>query len=372
MMKKETSKQNLKIAMIGHKRIPGREGGVEVVVEELATRMAMQGHEVTVFNRYQKGYNEQKEYKGVKIVTIPTIEKKSLDAVVYSFFASICVLFKKYDVIHYHAIGPSAMSIIPHVFSRRIVVTVHGLNYKTPKWKGFGAKYIRFGEKIVAKYADKIITLSKEQQNYFKRKYDRDTVYVPNGTVVQEARPANIINKKWGLKKDQYILFLSRIVPGKGLEILIDAYKQIKTDLPLIVAGDSNFVDDFQKMIHEKAADDKRIQFIGFVEGETLEELYSNTKLFVFPSEAEGMPMCLLEALSYNAPCLVSNIPENVEVGKEYVQTFEVKNVDDLRNKLDKCLSDKNIFFEKDSSQYIKDIYDWDKVVDQTIQIYRG
>ena len=173
-MEKKLAKQ-LKIAMIGHKRIPGREGGVEVVVEELATRMAALGHSLTAYNRSKKGYKQEKEYKGVKIITVPTIEKKSTDAVVYSFFASLHAVFGRYDVIHYHAIGPSVMLIIPHLFGIRTVVTVHGLNYKTPKWKGFGAKYILLGEKITAKYADEIITLSMEQKKYFL-----ETAYSPS------------------------------------------------------------------------------------------------------------------------------------------------------------------------------------------------
>ena len=365
-------KDKLKIAMLGHKRIPGREGGVEVVVEELTTRMAQLGHEVTAYNRSKKGVKVVKNYKDVRIITVPTIEHKNTDAVIYSLFASIHALFGGYDVIHYHAIGPSVMLIIPHLFGKRTVVTVHGLNYKTPKWKGFAAKYIQLGEQITAKYADEIITLSKEQQRYFKEKYNRDTTFIPNGTIIRPACDPEQIREKWGLGHKNYILFLSRVVPGKGLETLIEAYKQIDTEMPLIIAGDSEFVSDFRQKMFEMAEDDKRIRFIGFVEGKTLEELYSNAKLFVFPSEAEGMPMCLLEALSYNTSCLVSNIPENVDVGDEYVQTFEVGNADDLREKLEKCLQKEAELFDKNSTNYVIENYDWDSVVRQTINTYEG
>lgn len=160
----------MKIAMIGHKRIPGREGGIEVVVEELTTRMVEKGNEVVAYNRHKKGFKCPKEYKGVQIIDIPTIERKNTDAVVYSFIATIRALFGKYDVIHYHAIGPSFFLIIPHILGKKTVVTVHGLNYKTPKWKGFGAKFIQLGEQIAAKYADEIIVLSKEQKGVFSKK----------------------------------------------------------------------------------------------------------------------------------------------------------------------------------------------------------
>lgn len=358
----------MKIAMIGHKRMPGREGGIEVVVEELSTRMAAKGHEVVVYNRHKKGYKAPRLYKGVKIVDVPTIEKKNTDAVVYSFFASIKVLFGKYDIIHYHAIGPSAFLIIPHFFGKKTVVTVHGLNYRTPKWKGFAAKFIMFGEKMTAKYADQVIVLSQEQKKYFKEKYNRETVYIPNGTIVDKKEEAEIISEKYGLKKNGYLLFISRVVPGKGLEYLLDAYKDIENDLPLIIAGDTEYVSDFRKMIEDKAKQDNRVKLIGFVQGKELRELYSNARLFVFPSEAEGMPMCLLEALSYNCLCLVSDIAENLEVGKEYVESFKSKDTIDLRQKIIECLN--NNKKNTDSRDYIMKNYSWDKVIDKTLYVY--
>lgn len=362
----------MKIAMIGHKRIPGREGGIEVVVEELATRMTRLGHEVYVYNRRKKNQQKIKVYKGVNIITIPTIERKSTDAIIYSFLATIHAMFGKYDVFHYHAIGPSIMCIIPHVFRKRVVVTVHGLNYKTPKWKGLGEKVIRLGEKAVAKYADEIIVLSKEQQQYFKNKYNRETTFVSNGTNIHEKKAPNLIKKKWNLGEKEYILFLSRVVPGKGLEHLLEAYVGIDTQLPLIIAGDSVYVDDFYQKIKKMADCDSRVRMIGFVEGQELQELYTNAKLFVFPSEAEGMPMCLLEAMSYDVPCLVSDIPENMEVGKEYVRVFKVSDVADLKEKITECIENEEHLYVSGSREYIKQTFDWSKVVEKTLKCYQG
>ena len=361
----------MRIAMIGHKRIPGREGGIEVVVEELSTRMASLENEVTVYNRKSRFVEPKKKYKNVHLITIPTIEKKSTDAVVYSFLASIHALFQRYDVIHYHGIGPSFFLIFPHFFRIRTIVTVHGLNYKTPKWKGFGARFMKWGELITAKYADEIIVLSKEQKAYFKSRYNREANYIPNGVTLQDIISPNIIQEKHGLKKNGYILFLSRLVPGKGVEYLIRAYKKISSELPLIIAGDAPFVSDFVSEIKKEAKSDKRIQFIGFVEGQELQELYSNARLFVFPSEAEGMPMCLLEALSYNTPCLVSDIPENIEVGGKYVMSFKSKDVDDLKNKLEAILSYTNEN-ATDFREYVKNNYDWDIVVKKTLKLYKA
>ena len=358
----------MKIAMIGHKRIPGREGGIEVVVEELAAGMAALGHQVVAYNRRKKTLKQPKEHRGVRICVIPTIERKKTDAVVYAFLASIHALFGRYDVIHYHGIGPSIFLRIPHFFGIRTVVTVHGLNYKTPKWKGLGEKVMRAGEAVAAKYADEIIVLSREQQAYFKRAYGRDTVFIPNGTILEEPAQVNEIKTRFGLEKDGFVLFLSRVVPGKGLEYLLDAYRQIATDLPLVIAGSSVHSQAFYQMIQEKAAQDSRVKLIGFVSDNVLRELYSNTKLFVFPSEAEGMPMCLLEALSYDCPCLVSDIPENLEVGREYVHSFESCNTEELRDKLAACLK---LEGRNNSREYIRENYAWPEIVERTLECYR-
>ena len=180
----------MKIAMIGHKRIPGREGGVEVVVEELSKRLSYENNEVIVYNRKSKNIKKLKTYEGIKIITVPTIERKNTDAFIYSFLASLHTIFCDYDIIHYHAIGPSLMLIIPKFFGKVTLVTVHGLNYKTPKWKGLGEKYLKLAEKIVAKKADSIIVLSKNQQQYFKEKYNRDTIYIPNGVALSKVLKA--------------------------------------------------------------------------------------------------------------------------------------------------------------------------------------
>ena len=369
----------MKIAMIGHKRIPSREGGVEIVVEELATRLVKAGHQVDVYNRRGKNVQDKnadkdkknlKEYRGVNIITIPTINKKGIDALIYSFLASIKALFGKYDVLHYHAEGSCAMLWIPHLFKKKIVVTIHGLDWQRSKWGGFATKYIKFGEKLAIKYADKIIVLSKGVQQYFKDTYNRDTVFIPNGVNKPVIRKADIVHKKYGLAKDDYILFLARIVPEKGLHYLIEAFKQINTDKKLVIAGGASHTNDYLEKIKKMASEDDRIIMTGFVQGQELEELYSNCYLYCLPSDVEGMPISLLEAMSYGCNCLISNIEENTQVTEEYATTFEKSNVDDLKLKLENCL---NAIDRKDSnviSKYILEKYNWENVVEKTINLY--
>ena len=370
----------MKIAMLGHKRIPSREGGVEIVVEELSTRLVKKGHIVDVYNRKGKNVQDKdadldkrnlREYKGVNIKTIFTINKKGLDALIYSFLASIKVLFGKYDVIHYHAEGSCAMLWIPHLFKKKTVVTIHGLDWQRSKWGGFATKYIKFGEKCAAKYADEIIVLSKGVQKYFKDTYNRDTNFIPNGVEKPTIKEANIIKEKYGLEKDNYILFLARIVPEKGLHYLIDAFKQIETDKKLVIAGGASHTNDYLEEIKKKASEDDRIIMTGFVQGKELEELFSNCYLYCLPSDIEGMPISLLEAMSYGRNCLVSNIEENMQVCENYATTFKKGNLRDLIGILEYCIEGNNRFEDNEISNYILKKYDWNEVVNKTEELYK-
>ena len=227
------SKTNLNIAMLGHKRIPSREGGVEIVVEELSTRMAKQGHNVTCFNR--SGHHvsgkefdskSQSEYKGVKLKSVFTLNKKGLAAMTSSVFAALRAALGKYDVVHFHAEGPCAMLWLPKLFGKRCIATIHGIDWQREKWKnGFGSKYIKFGEKMAVKYADEIIVLSKGVQDYFDKTYGRRTVFIPNGVSRPEVYDSEQIKEKYGLDKDDYILYLGRLVPEKGEHYLVEAFK---------------------------------------------------------------------------------------------------------------------------------------------------
>lgn len=369
----------MKIAMIGHKRIPSREGGVEIVVEELATRLVQNGHQVDVYNRKGKNVQDRnadkqnsklKNYKGIKIITIPTINVKGLDALIYSFFASIRALFGKYDVLHYHAEGSCAMLWIPHLFRKKIVVTIHGIDWQRSKWGGFATKYIKFGEKLAAKYADEIIVLSKSVQKYFKDTYNRDTKFIPNGVNKPEIRQANIINKKYGLNKDDYILFLARIVPEKGLHYLIEAFKQIETDKKLVIAGGASHTNEYLEKIKKMVKDDNRIIMTGFVQGEELEELYSNCYLYCLPSDIEGMPISLLEAMSYGCNCLTSDIDENIQVIGEYGTKFKHGDINDLLNNLKENIKNNKIKNKDKIKEFTLNKYKWEQVTEQLEEVY--
>ena len=371
----------MKIAMLGHKRIPSREGGIEIVVEELSTRMVKLGNDVTVYNRGGKHVQNKtqskniKEYKGVHIKKTLTIDVKGLAAVTSSFFATIKILFSKYDVVHYHAEGPCVwMGIIKKLSRKRIIATIHGLDWARSKWGGFAAKYIKYGEKMAVKYANEIIVLSENVQKYFKDTYNRETKFIPNGVSKPEIVEAKHISKKFNLNKDDYILFLGRMVPEKGIHYLIDAYKQIDTNKKLVIAGGASDTSEYYNELKDSAKANKNVIFTGFVEGRYLEELYSNAYIYCLPSDLEGMPLSLLEAMSYSNCCLTSDIPECATVFEDKGVTFKKSNVKDLKDKLEYLLNNEDIVlkYKKDAQSFIIKKYNWESVVEKTLKLYAG
>lgn len=372
----------MKIAMVGHKRVPSREGGIEIVVEELSTRMVALGHEVTLYNRgghhvSGKEFDGKKldEYKGVKLVTVPTIEGKGLAALTASFFGAIRSAFGGYDVVHFHAEGPCAFMWIPKMFGKRCVATVHGLDWQRGKWKGgFGSQFIHYGENMAVKKADEIIVLSEGVKEYFQKEYGRETIVIPNGVNKPEVVEAKEIKERWGLEKDSYILFLGRIVPEKGLKYLVEAYEELNADKKLVIAGGASDTDGFVKELKEigqkSHKDGKEVIFTGFVSGRTLDELYSNCYIYCLPSDLEGMPLSLLEAMSYGDCCVVSDIDECASVVEDKAVVFPKGNVEKLREVLQE-LCDRPETVEKyksEAAEFVVRKYSWDDVVERTIE----
>ena len=379
-MKHNPQDKKVKIAMLGHKSIPSRQGGIEIVVEELAVRMAALGHQVTIYNRSGhhvsgKEFDQKKlrEYKGIRMKYVPTIDKKGLAAMSASFFAAVAAAFGKYDVVHFHAEGPCAMLWLPKLFGKRCIATVHGLDHQRAKWGKLASTYIMLGEKCAVRFADEIIVLSEGVQKYFLETYGRKTRFIPNGVNRPVLHEAEIIKNKFGLEKDTYILFLGRLVPEKGLKYLIQAFKQVKTDKKLVIAGGSSDTDEFAGELWEMAKDDDRIIFTGFVQGQELDELYSNAYVYTLPSDLEGMPLSLLEAMSYGNCCLVSDIDECASVVEDKALIFKKSDVNDLKEKLQlACDQPKTVEQMKaEAADFICGKYNWDDVVKETLSLYR-
>lgn len=371
----------MKVAMIGHKVVPSRRGGIENVLTTMCPIMVELGVDVTCYNRSADSIENEyintvsdKRYRGVKIKKAPTVKARGISAMIASYTAAILATFSSCDIIHFHAEGPCASMWIPKLFGKKCVATVHGLDWQREKWgDGFASRYIKFGEKNIARYADRVIVLSKSAQDYFKETYNRDTVIIPNGIDRPTLREPDLITKRFGLQKNGYICIISRLTAEKGVHYLIDAYNSIKTDKKLVIAGDTSDTDEYVAFIKEKANDNPNIIFTGFVSGEILDEMYSNAYIMCLPSDIEGMSLSLLEALAYKNALLCSDIPENTSVAEEHAMYFKKGDVSDLADKLQKMCDGEDIVnsLKSDADEFILKKYNWRDVAGRTCMLYK-
>lgn len=368
-----------RIAMIGHKFIPSRDGGVEVVVGNLAPHLAEMGYDVTCYNRTNNQFKKlrkekplMREYRGVHLIWTPTVDHRGLAAMTSSVFATVMASFSRLDLVHYHTEGPCVLCWLPRLFGKKVVVTVHGLDHQRQKWGRFASAYIMWGEKAAVHHANGIIVLSKGVQDYFLEKYGRETVLIPNGIDPAERRPACEITKRFGLAARDYILFLGRLVPEKGIHYLIEAYQKLKTDKKLVIVGGTSDTDDYVRRLYTMAGDSPSILFTGFQEGLVAEELFSNAFLYVLPSDLEGMPLSLLEAMNYGCCCVTSDIGECADVLDGSGFTFPRGNVDALRKLLqDLCDHPDKAEAQRDEARkVVSSKYTWQDITLQTSAFY--
>lgn len=375
----------MKIAMIGHKVIPSQRGGIENVLTSLCPLLAELGAEITVYNRssdkIEDNYLHEVRngfYKGVRLKTAPTIKLRGISAMIASYTAALRASFSNADIVHFHAEGPCAALWIPKLFGKKCVATVHGLDWQREKWKrGPASKYIKTGEKVMAKYADKIIVLSESARTYFKDTYKRDTVLIPNGIDRPKHTAADKITKLFGLKKDEYICVVSRLTPEKGIHYLINAQNSVKPDKKLVIAGDtgdSDSADSYTALLRKKAKDNPNIIFTGFISGDVLREIYSNTYAVCLPSDIEGMSLSLLEALAYGNALLCSDIPENTSVAKNHALYFKKSDTNDLAKKLKLLCSDSDFAkkLKKGADDFILSKYSRKDVALSHFKLYKS
>lgn len=364
--------------MIGQKGIATSAGGVEKHVEEISMRLVKEGHQVTVYYRDTFMKKNMKEYKGIRLIKIKTFKLKSLDAIVYTLKATANALYNNYEVYHYHALGPASLSFIPKLFQKKVIVTVHGLDWKRDKWGKFGKAYLKFGEFIVGNFSDRVICVSDNIRKYlvckYKKRDDLNTIFIPNGVNIEQGIGASLI-KRYKLRGNDYILFLARLVPEKGAHYLIQSYNQLNIDVKLVIAGGDSFTKKYMKYLRSLSRGNDNIIFTGNVSGQLLNELYTNCLFYVLPSDIEGMPLSLLEALSYGKYCVTSDIDENRSVINCDIlgTTFIKGNVDSLKNKILLTLSSDS--YKKNSEErkkYIKERYNWNESTYSTEAVYNS
>ncbi len=364
----------MKIVFIGQKGIPAHNGGVEKYVENLSANLVQQGHEVLVYARQQ--YNAGiKEYKGVRIISLPSLPGKNFEAISHTLFACFDLWFRKVDVINFESIGPSSLVWLVRLLKPRtpIVFTFHCQDYYHQKWGRFAKWYLHFGEKTGCKLAHRTITVSKGLNKYAREKYNIDPVYIPNGVSAPEIVSVSQI-RRWGLEKDSYIVAISRLIRHKGLHYLIEAYKQLKTDKKLVIVGEGSYTNDYVQELYKLAEGNDNIIFTGNQSGRILGELFSNAYTFVQPSESEGLSISLLEAMSYHKACLVSDIDANTEALGDTGLVFQNKNIKDLADKLDYLLKNpaEVVQMGQRASTRVHKEYNWKDIAQNVIEVYNS
>ncbi len=361
----------MKITVLGTRGIPDVLGGVETHCQHLYPEIVKQsGAEVCVIARSPYVPYQKSEYLGVKTKSVWAPKKKSLEAILHSTLAAFSTLADGSDVVHVHAIGPGLVVPLLRLMGKKVVFTHHGPDYDRQKWGGFAKKILQLGERFASKWASEVIVISDVINNIIKDKYQRfDANLIYNGVLEAQPLDASVIGKyltNHELTAKRYIVAVGRFVEEKGFHDLIDAYAQSGLSIPLVLVGDTDHETVYSSELKAKARNTKGVKLTGFVKGDELKVLFSQARLFVMPSYHEGLPIALLEAMSFSLPAIVSDIPANIEVGLNQQSYFPVGDVNALASKL----TDLPEQTEVDYSNYLEK-YDWKKIATQTIEVYK-
>ena len=357
--------------MIGTRGFPHIQGGVERHCESLYPLIAEKEWDVTVFRRkpYITKQNERKEFRKVSFCDLWTIKNKNFEAIIHSFISSIICIYERPDIVHIHNIGPSLVLPLLKLFRLKVVTSYHSPNYEHSKWGWVAKKMLKLSERCVTRWADSVIFVSKTQQELIDCS---NKTYIPNGVTIPNHASLSDFITQIGAEPSRYILAVARFVPEKGLHDLIRAFKGLWSDYKLVIAGDADHETDYSRNLRRIAAEDDRIILTGYITGEPLNQVYTYARLFVLPSYHEGLPIVLLEALSYGLPVLVSDIPANKEVELSAERYFRCGDVNDLKKKmevlLEKKLSEEE---QREIRKQIAEKHNWDKIAGQTIEVYR-
>lgn len=370
----------MKVVILGTRGFPGVLGGVEKHCEHLAVKLVEAGCEVIVLTRKPYVDTNISEYKGVKLIALPAIRNKFLEAIVHTFIGIFHAKKLKPDVLHIQAIGPSVLTPLAKLLGMNVVVTTHGSNYKHNKWGGKSKKFLQFCEKVGMKHAREVIAISPLITEEVVETYNRPVHFIPNGVVLPELFENDDFLKKHNLQRGKYFLALGRFVPEKGFHDLVEAFIQASSankgtrfdEYKLVIAGDADHEDEYSRKLKERAASNPNIVLTGFVKGEPLEQLLRFSGLFVLPSYYEGLSVALLEAMSYGLDCLVSDIPANVSVPLTDDSYFKKADVDELAEKLaDFVENHKEGIVNEAYRTLLREEYDWAKIAEKTRDVYQ-
>ena len=363
----------LKIAVTGTRGFPDVQGGVEKHCEKLYTHLAEKECDITVFTRKPYVTPNLHEYKGIKLIPLNCPKNKFLETFVHTFKSVLKARRLNPDILHIHAIGPSLFTPFARAMGMKVLVTNHGPDYKRKKWN-FGAKiFLKFCEWMGMRFATEVIAISNNIADDIKQKFRRSAVVIPNGVDIPQITETDDILEKLDLQKKRYIFALGRFVPEKGFDDLIEAFNNGDfKNWKLVIAGDADHEDNYSSELKIKASKNSKIVLTGFLTGRPLNELYAHAGLFVLPSYYEGLPIVLLEAMSYGLSCIASDIPANRSVELSEERFFKSGDIKELTAKI-KAFIDKPMEEEEKKRQIniIAEKYNWTKIANETLKVYK-
>lgn len=370
----------MKIAFIGQKGIPAISGGVEKHVEKLAVELVRAGHEVTCYVRSHYTPVSLTTYEGVRLVHIPSIRTKHLDAITHTLFSVLHALFADYDIIHFQSIGPSTLAFITRIFKRsaRTVATFHSRDYFHAKWGFFARLFLRFAERLILFVPERTFVVSETLASYVQDTYGKECLVIQNGADVSLTCDASSL-AEFGLKPKQYVVSVSRLLAHKGIHYLVKAFMDLEdtnrlpNNFKLAVVGTHAGTAEYEDYLKVMASGRDSIMFLGERTGHELAALFSQAAVFVQPSEDEGLSLALLEAMGYGLPCIVSDISANLEAIGSAGLSFENKNVESLKVELSKLINTKELMIELGdrAQRRIATRYSWSAIAQKTLDAYK-
>ena len=360
--------RKLRVAFIGGRGVISKYSGIETYYEEVGKRLAAMGHEVTVYcrNHFTPALPE---HNGMRLVRLPTIRSKHLETVIHTLLSTAHALTQRYDLVHYHALGPALFSFVPRLLGQKTAVTVQGLDWQRKKWGRLASAVLRLGERASVQLPNGTMVVSRALQQRYREIHRQEAFYIPNGGVLRERKEARAIHE-WGLDPGRYVLFLGRFSPEKGCHLLVEAFEQIDTDVKLVLAGAASYCDEYSRELRTHASD--RIRMLDWVSGERLDELLTNAMVFVLPSDLEGLSLALLDAMGAGLCVLTSDVPENREVVDGAGFTFRHGSVADLADRLRFLIANPAVreAAGRSARKRIEEQYQWQKVAEDIEKAY--
>lgn len=365
----------LRIAVIGTRGMPCNYSGIERASESLYTRLAARGHQVTVYCRPEYMSAKVEQYHGIRLIRIPTVKQRSIDSVFHSLASTFrASLVERYDVIHFHALAAGLFTQIPRLRKVPTVVTIHGLDWQRAKWKGLGASVLRKGEKCIARHSSEIIAISRDLQRYFADEYGLEVSYIPNGIEHSIPNLDRSILDAFHLVPGKFITFVGRLVPEKRIEDLILAFRQLRTAHKLAIVGEGGYTNPYVDELRSIAGADPRIVFTGLLKGTALAAIYESAAAFVLPSDLEGLPMSLLEAMERGIPAIVSDIPPHRELlgsVEGYDLFVPCRDISGITDRLSRLIKFHEHYTEvaKHAQTFVRNFYSWDASANSTEEL---